>query len=196
MIAISITVALVIYVWVTIKATRWLASVPSTFSAKRLITLSSAAIFIVLPILDEIAGRIYFRHLCETEGGIEVYKTVELGPEYWNPDGSGKFITVAAEREGKLLVPGYSWKSEWNRDFNKMLNIAKQQYSVVEVSTGAEIASKIFFVNFHGWLTNHSFAHVTGDRCPSLDAPAYRRLLERVFVKRVQLQGGMDNEHY
>jgi len=189
MIAISITVAIVIYVWVAIKATRWLASAPSTSSAKWLITLSSAAVFILLPIWDEIAGHIYFRHLCETEGGIKVYQTIELGPEYWNPDGSGKFITVAAEREGKLLVPGYSWKSQWNRDFNKILNIAKQQYSVVEVSTGAEIASKIFFVNFHGWLTNHSFAHVTGDRCPSLDASTYRGLLEQVFVKRSQIQG-------
>jgi hypothetical protein len=150
--------------------------------------LSSAAVFILVPIWDEIAGRIYFRHLCEIEGGIKVHKIVELGPEYWNPDGSSKFITVAAEREGKLLVPGYSWESRWNRDFNKILNIAKQQYSVAEVSTGAEIGSKIFFVNFHGWLMNHSFAHVTGDECPSSDAPTYRSLLERVFVKRSQIQ--------
>lgn len=189
MIAISLIVAFAIYVWIAVKMTRWLTSLPSTSSAKWLVMLSNAAVFILLPVWDEIAGRIYFRHLCEREGGINVYKTVELGPEYWNPDGSGKFITVEAEREGKLLVPGYSWKSQWNRDFNTVLNIAKQQYSVVEVATGTQIASKTSFVNFHGWLTNHSFAHVTGIRCPSLDAPTYRGLLERVFVKTPQIQG-------
>lgn len=187
MIAISVIVALVIYVWIAVKVTRWLVSLPGISGARWLITLSSVVIFILLPIWDEIAGRIYFRHLCETEGGIKVYKTVELGPEYWNPDGSGKFITIEAERDGKLLVPDYSWKSQWNRDFNKVLNIAKQQYSVVEVSTGTEMASRTFFVNFHGWSINHSFAHVTGDRCPSLDAPTYRELLERVFVTDPQI---------
>lgn len=187
MIAIAVIVALAVYVWVATKATRWLARRPSTSSSKWLITLFSAGVFISLPIGDEIAGYIYFRHLCETEGGVRVYKTVELGPEYWNPDGSSKFITVEAEREGKILVPGYSWESQWTRDFDKAFNLAKQRYSVVEVSTGNEIASKTFFVNFHGWLINHSFAHVTGDRCPSQDTPTYRGLLERVFVRSPQI---------
>src|SRR5450759_4285982 len=122
MTAIFVIAAITVYVLVAIKATRWLASLPSTPSTKRLITLFSAAVFILLPIWDEIAGYIYFRHLCATEGGVSVYKKVKLGQEYWNPDGSGKFITVDAERQGKLLVPGYSWESHWNRDFNKALN--------------------------------------------------------------------------
>lgn len=190
MIAISLIVAFAIYVWIAIKTTRWLASLPNTSRAKRFVMLSTAVVFIFLPIWDEIAGRIYFRHLCESEGGIRVYKTVPLGPEHWNPDGSGKFITIEAERAGKLLVPGYSWKSQWDRDFHKFLNIAKQRYSVVEVSTGTQIASKTSFVNFHGWLINHSGVHVTGDRCPSPDVPTYRGVLERVFVETPHTQEG------
>lgn len=36
---------------------------------------------------DEIAGRIYLSHLCATEAGVKVYKTVELPAEYWDERG-------------------------------------------------------------------------------------------------------------
>lgn len=47
---------------------------------------------LLLPASDEIAGRIYFNHLCETEAGMRVYQPMELPVEYWDEDGSLKFL--------------------------------------------------------------------------------------------------------
>jgi len=44
-------------------------------------------IILVLPVSDEIAGRIYFNHLCKTEAGVKVYRIIELPAEYWDEDG-------------------------------------------------------------------------------------------------------------
>ena len=45
-----------------------------------------------LPIADEIAGRMYFNHLCETEGGVKVYQTIELPAEYWDEEGGAEIF--------------------------------------------------------------------------------------------------------
>ena len=48
-------------------------------------------IMLLFPVSDEIAGRIYFNHLCETEAGVKVYQTIELPAEYWDKDGKPNF---------------------------------------------------------------------------------------------------------
>ena len=40
---------------------------------------------------DVILGRTYFYYLCNKDGGIHIYETVELGFEYWHKDGSPRF---------------------------------------------------------------------------------------------------------
>ncbi len=61
---------------------------------KRWLMFLFLAFLFYLPLgWDVILGRAYFHYLCATQGGVHVYQTVELGPEYWNPDGSPKFIT-------------------------------------------------------------------------------------------------------
>ena len=43
-------------------------------------------IVLVIPIADEIVGRIYFNHICETDAGFKVYQKIELPAEYWDVD--------------------------------------------------------------------------------------------------------------
>src|SRR4030067_3518574 len=83
MIALMVLAALLVYLvvaWVTIK---WLPSKKAKWIA--------VAVFVLIPTWDEILGRIYFKYLCETQGGIKVYKVVELPGEYWAADGMPKF---------------------------------------------------------------------------------------------------------
>jgi len=42
---------------------------------------------------DVIAGKLYFKHICEKDGGVHIYQTVELVPECWDEDGRPKFYT-------------------------------------------------------------------------------------------------------
>jgi uncharacterized membrane protein len=50
------------------------------------------ALLVLAPIADEIVGRAYFNHLCATEAGVKVYKTVELPADYWDEQGRPRFL--------------------------------------------------------------------------------------------------------
>ena len=61
---------------------------------------------LAMPIADEIAGRIYFNHLCETEAGAKVYQTIELPAEYWDENGKPNFYYGATNND----IPPYAFE--------------------------------------------------------------------------------------
>lgn len=68
MIGLSILLAVVSYVWLA----RFVARRIENRAAKYTVI----AIFILIPTWDVIPGKLYFNHLCETQGGEKIYKTV------------------------------------------------------------------------------------------------------------------------
>jgi len=46
-------------------------------TGKRVVAALGALIFILIPTWDFIPGRMHFNHLCQTEAGLRIYKTVE-----------------------------------------------------------------------------------------------------------------------
>jgi hypothetical protein len=68
-----IAVAVVVTVLLVKLAGSWGAS----RRTKTIVGFVSAAIFVLIPTWDMIPGQRYFKHLCETEAGLKIYKTVE-----------------------------------------------------------------------------------------------------------------------
>jgi len=60
--------------------------------------------FFLVLFADEIAGRIYFSHLCATEAGVKVYQTMELPAEYWDEQGRPKFFNQYGNLDHDLWV--------------------------------------------------------------------------------------------
>lgn len=183
MIAISLILAFAMYVWIAVKTTRWLASLPSTSSAKWFVMISSAAVFILLPIWDEIAGRIYFRHLCESEGGIKVYKTIELGSAYWNPDGTPKFIIGRLLVDRKLLADKLGFERNTQDESQSFFRIRTSKEIVRIRETDDVLGSYSHFIHYGGWVRNHSGLHVTGKICPSEDRASLASLIIIILKK-------------
>jgi hypothetical protein len=74
--------------------------------------LSRGSLFVVLlflPFADQIIGSYYFDHLCKTEGGLHVYQTVELGPEYYREDGSPRFIDSKGKFDSSIFEGRYEF---------------------------------------------------------------------------------------
>ena len=78
--------------------------------------------FLLIFTWDEILGRAYFYSLCATEGGVKVYKQVELPAEYWNEDGSPKFILPNGNIE---LTDQFSFKTISDEKYSKIFRIKK-----------------------------------------------------------------------
>ncbi len=131
---------------------------------------------LLLPISDEIAGRIYFNHLCETEGGVKVYQTIELPAEYWDEDGRPKFYDgntlpekeyfqagVKAVAVEKLQAFGIQ---EFGTVFRKEINDYKQ-------------SEVIGFRYWGGWLIRNFSPHNTAMSCGG--GKSYDELVEKQF---------------
>lgn len=173
MIALMVFTALLVYLgiaWLVIKR------LPSK-KAKWI----AVAIFILVPTWDEILGRIYFKHLCETEGGVKVLKMVKLGPEYWDANGRPKFIKENGDPDETLFGSRFILTKKWERDYSKSFNIAKQSYAVLAKQTQEPLATYTFFAYFGGWLTNHASIHVVGEPCHELRIGFFEDFLQYVI---------------
>lgn len=77
MIALGMLLVFVVYVAVALFVAWFLARQFDSQKAKTTAVVSSLLVFALIPTWDILPGRLYFNHLCETEGGLKVYKTVE-----------------------------------------------------------------------------------------------------------------------
>ncbi len=148
-------------------------------SSKR-VKYIALAIFILIPTWDVIIGRIYFNWLCMSEGGISVYKTVELGKEYWNKEGNPIFFT----EKGDLIeesLPGFKVDAESDTHYSHILRIHKRSLKVIERSSGRLLGERIRFAYFGGWLKNNMGIHVSAKSCPPYDEVSMNKLINEIF---------------
>lgn len=173
MIALMVFTALLVYLgiaWVVIKRlpgkkAKWIA----------------LAVFILIPTWDEIAGRIYFKSLCDAESGMKFYKTVELPAEYWNANGEPKFITWDGLADKAVLGDRYDFPSEFQENYSQTFRVTRHAAVVTNKQTKEVLARYVSFTYFGGWVANHFSVHVSGAGCPSLDKYNYRSFLKQVF---------------
>ncbi|MDT8376388.1 MAG: hypothetical protein RQ867_06550 [Mariprofundaceae bacterium] len=117
-----------------------------------------------LPVADEIVGRVYLNHLCETEAGAKVYQTIELPAEYWDEDGKPRFIEANGEVHWKQLV-GMAEQSTVTKTHSSLFSITDRR--VVIKNNANQISGEVIIYMFWGgWLiraTTSSNAAVTCD---------------------------------
>ena len=137
----------------------------------------------VAPVADEIAGRIYFNHLCKTEAGVKVYQTIELPAEYWDEDGKPRFYD---ESNGNLNLPvGFI---EWETTTEKYpLHLEKVISVMREKESGKKLNERVLFFYWSGWVVRNFSPHNTGTSCGS-DVTAYTEYINKVFRSRSILQ--------
>jgi hypothetical protein len=131
------------------------------------------AVLVLIPTWDVIPGWLYFAYLCRTEGGLKIYRTVELGPQYilqpGQPDRSksnvppamGGEINWAKLREERFANPTGEEES------SKIIHIVKRSSSILDRQTGEVLGSAITFLYVGGWLMNNSGPQVLPWECPT-----------------------------
>lgn len=176
MIALMVFTALLVYLgiaWLVIKR------LPSK-KAKWI----AVAVFVLIPTWDEIAGRIYFKSLCEAESGIKVYKVVELPGEYWHSDGRPKFIMANGDPDEAMLSDRVGFSNEFQEKYSAYFRIKRHARVVSERSTGQVLGKYIRFIYFGGWFKNHTSAHVGGIGCPSPEENDYGGMVKQIFKRQ------------
>lgn len=155
---------IVLWVPVCIALALW---VGTKFIKKSLPTkiAGAAAVFLIalpLPIADEIAGRIYFNHLCDTDAGVKVFQTIELPAEYWDKDGKPRFYDESNGNfrlplEKYALVEAEKTKLPFGIEKNCSLLRDKISHEVISIDT--------LYRYWGGWISRNFTPHNTAIHC-------------------------------
>ncbi len=135
--------------------------------SKRSSTIISAAVgilvflvLLLLPVTDEIAGNIYFKHLCKNKAKAKFYQTVELSSEYWDKNGTPKFYVNWDENLGKQYPLIYT-----KGIYSTLFNIDNAGYKFVDIQSGNTLGEVINFRHWGGWLRGNFSPHNTAESC-------------------------------
>ena len=133
----------------------------------------------MLPLADEIVGRLYFNYLCDTQTGIKVYQTVELPAEYWNEDGKPKFYD---EMNGNFLLDGYGVEYKTG-SFSSLFHIDNAGYSRVDKRSGKLLGETTEFRYWGGWMKRNLSPHNVAISCENRSENSFN-LIKNIFKQK------------
>lgn len=170
-----ILILLPVSIWVAIKLAK-------RFKQRSTKLAGGVGIFLLLfllPFGDEIAGRIYLSHLCATEAGVKVYKTVELPAEYWEADGKPRYLAANGFVDMKLLPNRFEWHNVDEPYVDSVIKIEKWRWELVDKETQNVLGEKITYMRRFGWINRFSPAPNIGESCRDLGGESNRDELSR-----------------
>ena len=151
-----------ISIWLTRKLVKWIGF--KNGAVRLAAGLFGFVLVFMLPFADEIAGRVYFNHLCATEAGVKVYKTVELPAEYWDEKGKPKFYVDWDSHLGKKYPLLYKAGT-----YSSVLYIDNAGYKFVDKQSGQVLGEAVDFRYWGGWIARNFSPHNTATSCELSD---------------------------
>lgn len=101
------------------------------------------AVFALIPTWDILPGQLYHEHLCKTEGGVKVFKTIEVDKAYFLPDG---------RPDEKTLQELVDWHYTLDRGYSATFHITKTEGTLSDKETGDRLGTAIGFLHYGGWI--------------------------------------------
>ncbi len=117
---------------------------------------------LILPVSDEIAGRIYFNHLCETEAGVKVYQTIELPAEYWDENGKPNFYD---ESNGNFTLPSEKFYKVKSRELVHQFGVQEQCALILDINSQKIVGEKPWFLYWGGYVRKNFTPHNKANSC-------------------------------
>jgi len=149
---------LIVAVWAAVKTSQPRKSAV----AKLAVGAGTLVVVFLLPFTDDIAGRIYFNHLCKTDAGAKVYQTIELPAKYWDENGKPKFYD---ERTGNMTIT-LSQYADISSSINiRSFGIEEHQSTLLDKTTHQKISDNPWFLYWGGWIRKTFSLHNTALHC-------------------------------
>lgn len=120
-------------------------------------TYMAITVFVLIPTWDIIPGQLYHQYLCKTEGGIQIFKTVEVDRTYFLPDGQPDEEKLRDLLEEQIIT---------DRRFSKMFHITKDQISIFDRQSGVPIGVAVDFWYYGGWFKKMILPEASSTICP------------------------------
>jgi len=152
---------------------------------KALIFIVLASVFAVLPLVDEIIGKIQFDRLCKEAEEVKIYGTIPVGTDLYYSDGRwrlGGNIALPFE-EFKQVRATYDslvvWESAQVARESEAIPIAESETRIVNRKTIMLLASFRSYSTRGGWLSrNFEKPALVRDQCLP---PTFRNIDQRIL---------------
>lgn len=154
MFGLAFLVACGLYAWVAF----FVAKQVGKGTGSRLTKYAVIAVSALIPLWDVIPGQLYFNHLCKNEGKVKVFKTIEVGKDYFLQNGrpDGAKLGVLIDNPHKT-----------DNEFLPILHIKKIETAVQEKQSGATLGTATDFYYKGGWVSRTLFVDGGGTSCPA-----------------------------
>lgn len=162
---------LVVALLVAVKVSK----LPKMGVAKLAAGAGTFVLVFLLPFSDDIAGRIYFNHLCSTEAGVKVYQTVELPAEYWDAQGKANFFNANGYIDRNFWAKNLDESGEHVERYSSIFAIDKDISPVKERVNKMVLGEVTTFHFWGGWIKRNLSLHNTASTCEFIDAPDFSR---------------------
>ncbi len=126
-----------------------------------------------------------FAKLCKEQAGTKIYRTVELGPEYFSESGTPIFVTAEKEIDNARLPSEYKFEAgEWE-SVPFVTSANRLRYAVVDQRDQTVVAEVLYYSAARGGPPGIvvEYRPIRGGRCPkAIDRVAF---INKVFVRNV-----------
>lgn len=173
MFGLAVLIALGVYVYLA----KVVAQFVGRHTESKLAMYATIAVFVLIPTWDILPGRLYHQHVCKTQGGVRVYKTVEVDKAYFLPDG---------QHDEKKLRERLDMQLTMDRTFSKLFHMTKHQGVLVDKENGAHLGTATDFWYYGGWLYTTILIEGSEDTCPQFDRDIYTSLWRQVIRPRTE----------
>lgn len=151
-------------------------------SKRKFAKVLMGAVFALIPTWDIIPGQLYHQYLCKTEGGIQVFKTVEVDRTYFLPDG---------QPDEEKLGHRFDRPSIVDRAYSKVFHITKYQRSIVDKETGDNMGTATDYWYSGGWLKKAVLPDSASEVCPRYpNHTVSSSLWKKVILLRSEAKSG------
>jgi hypothetical protein len=167
-----ILIIILLGAWITHKTGKRFKSSNSKF----MIFAGVFAFIFLLLFGDGIAGRIYFKYLCDTKAGVKMYQTIELPASYWDEYNNPTFYN---KKNGNFKLKGY--RIVYKKGFySKLFHIENAGYDRIEEKSGRVLGHVTNFMYWGGWLRRNLSPNNTASMCKgSLERS--NKLISQIF---------------
>jgi hypothetical protein len=104
---------------------------------------STLAAFALIPTWDILPGQLYHEHLCKTEGGVKVFKTIMVDKAYFLPDG---------RPDEEKLQERVDWHYALDRSYSTTFHITKTEGTLSDKKTSDRLGTATGFLHYGGWI--------------------------------------------
>lgn len=158
-------------IWIAVK-------VAKCFQHGRTKLAGGAGVFALAffaPFVDEIAGHLYFNHLCSTEAGVKVYQTVELPAEHWDEQGRPRFFNKQGYLDHDFWVKNIDEGGGHVERYSSILGIDKDFSRVTDKGSRELLGEVITFRYWGGWVRRYFSPNNTANSCQFIRDPSFSR---------------------